>query len=352
MVIVGNQHSRTAVTDRADMIRALPPRFVLQADISDAIQATINDVIDYIPTVVGALIVLVVGYLVGRVLGSIVTRVLRKIGFSEYVGGSTVEDVSSGDSIARGLGKLVEYYVYFVAILAAADILGIAVLSDLLANLGEVLPVIFSAVIVLVLGFVVGRIVGNVVGDLVGGFDVGRYLGGTPLEGLSDTPGEFGRLVGTLVSLYIYLLTLLAAAAILDIDALSTLLNDFAGYLPALAGGVVVFVVGVWLAEIVEDLVVGTSDGRAATVAGLAVKVFIYYITITIALSTVGIDAEPLTTLFTTFVVAFFGALAVALAIGIGVAVGLGGREFVSENIGDWAGELRGTVSEENASEE
>lgn len=310
--------------------------------ITDAIEQTVADAVAYLPNVVGALVILLVGYVVGRVLGGIVTRVVHRIGLGRYTEGTAMDDIGSGDGVARALGTVVAYYVYFVAILAAADVLQIPQLTTLLSDLASFLPVVLGALVVLVAGFVVGRIVGDIVTDVVSGFSIGPYLAETPLEPLGDTEGEFGRLVGKLVTYYIYLLTLVAVADILAIGALSTLLNDFAGYLPALFAGLLVLLVGIWAAERVGDLVSESDEGRTARIAGTVVKVFIYYLTVTIALSTIGVEIAPLTNLFTAFVVAFFGALAIALAIGIGVAVGLGGQDYVAENIDDWMPDIGG----------
>jgi len=306
----------------------------------DALNQAVVDAIDYLPTVVGALLVLLVGYVVGRVLGGIVTQAIRRIGLGQYVSDSAVDEVARSDSIARAIGKIVSYYVYFVAIVAAAGILDITTLSDLLSDLGEFLPTVLGALVVLIIGFIIARIIGDIVAGIVGGFGIGPYLQGTPLERFGDQTGEFGRLVGKLVTYYVYLLTLLAVADILQIDTLSTLLNTFSSYLPALVGALIVLVVGIWIAERVGALVSESDESRLAHLAGIAVKILIYYITITIALGTMGFETAVLTTLFTTFIVAFFGALGLALAIGIGVAVGLGGKEYVAENIDDWMSRL------------
>jgi hypothetical protein len=328
------------------MIPHPPPRgIVLQTELSDAIQQTINDVINALPAIIAAILILVAGYVIGRVLGGVVTRLVRRVGIDRYIGEPEEDEMATGDSIARALGLLVAFYVYFVTVIAAADVLNIAILSELLADLGAFLPVVFGAVVILVIGFIVGRLVGGIVAEVVSGFDVGRFLDDTPLSGLSDTTGEFGNLVGKLVAYYVYLLTLLTVAEVLDIDTLSMLLDDFAGYLPALFAGLLVLVVGIWLAEVIEDIVTGASEGRIGMLLGIAAKVFVYYVTITVTLTTIGVDASPLTTLFTTFVVAFFGALAIALAIGIGIAFGLGGQDYVAENIDGWMQGARAAIT-------
>jgi low affinity Fe/Cu permease len=324
-----------------------------QVSVIDSINSTIAEVIGSLPTIVGALLVLLVGYIIGRILGGIVTRVVRGIGLRTYAKDTVVEEAgpSGGDGLARAIGKIVSYYIYFVAILAAVDLLGIEELSTLLGDIGRFLPVLLGALLVLIIGFIIGRIVGDAVGDAVGGFGIGAYLTDTPLERFGDKEGEFGGLVGTFVTYYIYLLTLVAVADIVQIEALSSLLNAFAGYLPALIGGLVVLLVGIWIAERAGRLVSGSDESRIMDLAGLAVKVVIYYITITIALDTIGFETTVLTNLFTTFVVAFFGALALALAIGIGVAVGLGGQDYVRENIGSWVGSAQESVIDESEDE-
>jgi len=311
---------------------------------SDTIDDTIAEMIEFLPTVIGALIILIVGYVVGRVLGGIVTRVVRRIGIDRYTEGTAVEEVGSGDSVARALGKIVAYYVYFVAIIAAVDLLNIELLTALLTDIGAFIPVILAALVVLVVGFIIARILGDIVAGFVGGFGIGPLLEGTPLERFGDQEGEFGRVVGNLLTYYVYLLTLLAVADILQISEFSTFMQSLVGYVPALVGGLLVLLVGIWVAERAANLVRETDDGRIIGLAALAVKVFIYYIAITIALGTIGFNISPLTDMFMAFVVAFFGALGLALAIGIGVAVGLGGQDYVAENIDDWVSSVRQTA--------
>nr|WP_167244645.1 hypothetical protein [Halobacterium sp. R2-5]NIB98594.1 hypothetical protein [Halobacterium sp. R2-5] len=312
--------------------------------VTDAVQETIAEVIAYLPTILSAIIILVIGFIIGRIVGGVVRRIIERIGISQYGPGRDTEGTSEGDegdSIARALGKLVAYYIYFVTIVAAVNVLDITQLSELLGNLASYLPTILGAVVLLIVGFVVGRIIGDIVADLVGGFDIGPHLRDTPLEQFGDERGEFGHIVGLLVTYYIYLLTLLAVADIVEIEALTELLDTFAAYLPALAGALIVLLVGIWLAERVGGHVANSDASRATDWAGLGVKLFIYYVTATIALGAIGFQTAILAGVFTSFFVAFFGALAIALAIGIGVALGLGGQNYVEENIDDWVQSAR-----------
>ena len=248
--------------------------------------------------ILSAIVVLVVGYIVGRLLEAVVVRILEGIGLSDYTGGTALESSGEGGGLERALGKIAAYYVYFIAILAA-DVLQIPILSQLLQQIGAFIPVVISAIVILVLGFIVGRVIRDIIADLIGGFNLGRYLRDTPLGRFADQEGEFGNIVGTLVAYYVYFLTLVTAANVLQIGVLSGLLSRFAGCLPTLIGGLAVLIAGILIADFVGGLVAST-DGRWLTdIFGVAVKIFIYYMTATLTLNTIGFATDVLTNLLT-----------------------------------------------------
>ena len=317
------------------------------AGLEEQLSQTIGDILTFVPILLSAIVVLVVGYIVGRILGRVITRILEGIGLSSYTRGTPLERTGGRESgLEQALGKVVSYYIYFIAVLAAADILQIPILSQLLSQLGAFLPVVIGALVVLVIGFVVGRVIGDIIADLIGGFGLGRFLHGTPLERFADQEGEFGNIVGKLVSYYVYFLTILTAANILQIAVLSRLLSRFASYLPTLIGGLAVLIAGILIAEFVGNLVTDTDRRRITDIFGLAVKVFIYYMTATLTLDTIGFETDVLNNLFNVFIVALFGSLGLAIAIGLGVAIGFGARGYISENIDNWVGGARDSVSE------
>ena len=167
----------------------------------------------------------------------------------------------------------------------------------------------------------------------------------TPLGRFADQEGEFGDIGGTLVAYYVYFLTIVTAANILQIGVLSQLLSRFAGYLPTLIGGLVVLIAGILIADFVGDLVSDTDGQWIIDVFGLAVKVLVYYMTATLTLNPIGFATDVLTNLFNVFVVALFGSFGLAVAIGLG----FGTREYIAENIDNWTPQASDTVSEEGS---
>jgi hypothetical protein len=308
------------------------------------LQDAVASILAFVPVILSTVIILIIGWIVGRILGGVVTRVVDGIGLSGYTQGTPLESDNGG--IAGALGKLVKYIVYFYTILAAADALGIGILSQLLRDIGTFLPVILSAAVVLVIGFVIGRVVGDIVSGVVSGFGLNSFVRGTPLGDPVTSAGGVGNIVGKIIEYYVYFFALLTAADILQIPALSQVLNTFASYIPTLVGALVILVVGIYVADLVGDIVANTDTSRATDFAGLGVRLLVYYITVTIALDTMGFGTQVLTTLFTAAITAFFGALGLALAIALGIGLGWGSKDFVAENIDDWFGRARDSASE------
>lgn len=108
------------------------------------------------------------------------------------------------------------------------------------------------------------------------GFRIDTYVRGTPLESVTTSVGGIGTATGKLVEYAVYFFTVLTAADILGITALSQLLNDFAAFVPALIGGLLVLVIGVFVADALEDIVASVDASRLTTLVGLGVKLFVY----------------------------------------------------------------------------
>lgn len=320
---------------------------LLQLQSQDPVNEMAETIISFIPDLLGAILILVIGGIVGLVLGGVVASVLEKVGLDQYVRGTPLDNGESR-RLSRAVGTLVKYFVYYITLMAVAGFLGIQVLSDLLSNIGSYLPVILGAVGILIVGFIIGRVLEDIVADLVGGFGVEPYLDGTPLENLTKERG-LGGLVGQVVALYVYFLTILAVADTLQIPVLSGLLTSITTYIPQLIGALVILLVGIWLGDWVGKIVADTDGSKLTTYAGVGVKVLIYYITVTITLQRAGFDASILTTFFTIVVGAIAGALAIAFIIAVGVGGALGSKDYIADNIADWVESAQESVAIEES---
>ncbi|WP_160134540.1 mechanosensitive ion channel family protein [Halococcus salsus] len=310
------------------------------------LQDTVANIIGALPAIVAAIVILVIGLVVGRVLGGVVERVVRRVNPGQYVQGTPLARRDVDGDIAQALGDLVKYIVYFLALLLALDQVNLPIPGDVLSDITTAGLRVVVAAAILVAGFAVGRFVGSVVTGIVDGFGFDSYLRGTPLASVTNSVGGVGRAVGVVVELLVYYFAVVAAVDALEFPALARPLSAFVGQLPFIVAGLLVLVVGIYLADVIGDFVAGIDRSRATDIVGLVVQLFVYYVVIVFALDTAGFDTTVLLTLFNTVVIAFFGALGIALALAVGIGVGWGSKDYVAENIDDWMRRARGSAAD------
>lgn len=214
-------------------------------------------------------------------------------------------------------------------------------LEETVANIIGFLPRLVAAAVILLIGWVIGRVLGKVVRKLVdkSGMDskladtpVGRFMGGSR----DAVASAFGKIA----AYYIYLLAIVAAADALAIPVISQWITRAAAYVPALIAGVLVILVGFVVADFIGDAIARSETVTHDTYTSVfadGVRFFLYFVVVTIGLDTIGIDTELLYILAEA---AAYG-LGAALAIGLGIALGLGGKDYVSDNIGGWMGSAK-----------
>ncbi|WP_256687383.1 mechanosensitive ion channel family protein [Halococcus qingdaonensis] len=319
---------------------------VLQT-VPDSVQPLIEGFLSAIPSIIAAIVILIIGWIVGIVLGNAVKRVIRSISPSQYVSGTPLEPEGDADeSLAGGLGKLVKYIIIIFALLLALQQLQLPIPGDILSSIVSAVLKIVVAAIILGVGFAIGRFVGDIIGSVLGGFNLNRYLEGTPLVRITDAVGGVGNALGTVVEYVIYYFALVQAVDALQFGVLTQMFTGLTAYLPVLIGALIFLLIGIYVADLLGDVVADINTSQVTDYAGLGVKVFAYYYVITTVLSRLGLGVDILETLFNTVVVSFFGALGVGLALAIAIGLGWGSKDYVAENIDSWMSSARSSADD------
>jgi flagellar biosynthesis protein FliQ len=109
-----------------------------------------------LPIIVAAIIVLLIGWVIGRLLGKLVRLIFEKSGVDSYVLKSSFGGSFQKTGITLGyLGDLiVRIFVYLLAIMVAAEILGIEALTSFLEKAVSYIPNIVVFGIILFVGFI------------------------------------------------------------------------------------------------------------------------------------------------------------------------------------------------------
>lgn len=132
----------------------------------DAVQSAIDNTIAFLPQLLGAIVILLVGWILGRVIGSVVRRVTDRTNIDRLVSETPLGQMLGGSeaAISSGMGRIAAYFVYALAILAAADALAIELLSEWISSAVSYLPAFVAGALIIVLGFVLADFLADVVG--------------------------------------------------------------------------------------------------------------------------------------------------------------------------------------------
>ena len=139
----------------------------LHFDLMAILQDLLSGFVAVVPNLLGALAVFIIGLVVSKVAARFVRRILMTIGADklaerlneiEIVYKSNIQLVPS-----TLLSKVVYYFLLFIFVIAATDILNMPVISQLMGEILNYIPVLISALAVFVIGLLISDFLKNVV---------------------------------------------------------------------------------------------------------------------------------------------------------------------------------------------
>ncbi|WOD38800.1 mechanosensitive ion channel [Nodosilinea sp. E11] len=327
------------------------------------VEGLINSFLQAIPRIVTAGIVLVIGWVIARIVRGVVTNLLLAAGADQLgarmglrTGSPGV--TSSGLSLSSLAGTLAYVLVLIPAVVAALNELNIDAISApailMLERVLTAIPQIIMAGVVIAAAYFVGRIVADLVTSLLrgAGFDgimgilglpeLNLGTGATVQPGLDaegrpiasvQTPGRTpSELVGIVTLVAIVLFGAVTATEILNFAGLTDIVRAILRVGARVLSGVVVFAVGLYLANLAFRLVNAMGTGQAkvlAQAARIAILIFVG----AMALQQMGVAPD--------IVNLAFGLLLGAIAVAIAIAFGLGGRDVAADQLRQWMADFR-----------
>ncbi|MDG6218905.1 MAG: hypothetical protein QCI00_05650 [Candidatus Thermoplasmatota archaeon] len=192
------------------------------------------------------------------------------------------------------------------------------------------LPNIIAAIIILIIGYIIGKMIGGAVRKVLEKAKIGEKLAKNKLitQMLAVVDMSFAGLIGILVSVFFYVVFILAAVDVLEISILSNFVNAVLLYLPHLIAGVLVLIVGLiaieWIVTFIQNTMKQYKVAAADAIA-IFFRAVLSLVVIVITLDQWKID--------TSIIYTFINPLAWGVAAAIAVAFGWGFKDVV----GDWA---------------
>lgn len=132
---------------------------------SQAWTTTVEALILALPDIIGAAIVLIFGWMLGRAIGGYITSLADKFGLDRRIGDTAAGGMigQSDRGISRALGKITKWFIYAIAVLAAASLLDIAILSQWVSQVLLYIPAFIAGVLVIMAGIIIADMVGDMI---------------------------------------------------------------------------------------------------------------------------------------------------------------------------------------------
>ncbi|WP_310487480.1 mechanosensitive ion channel [Chamaesiphon sp. VAR_69_metabat_338] len=262
-----------------------------------------------------------------------------------------------GQSLSGLLGTVVYLMVLIPTAVAALDALQIPAISgpatSMLQRVLDIIPQILTAAAILAVAYVVSQFIGDLVTNLLNGLgfnNIFRALGlhslhqsttdtttaTPPVQGVPTTRGTIvptpskqtpSEVAGLVARVGVMLVAAVAATGVLGIDSLTQLVNGLLLIAGQVLSGIVVFAIGLYLANLAYTVVSSSGTQQSRTLAQIARLAIIAFVS-AMALQQMGIAAS--------IVNLAFGLMLGAIAVAVAISFGLGGRDVASEQLRDW----------------
>lgn len=295
-----------------------------------------RDVLGFLPNLASAAIILGVGWFVAKIVMRLVTNVLAGLGLDRLGARVGIDRALGKRSLSALIGIIVQILILIPVAIGALQALRIESVtrpaSAMLETFFGALPLIFAAVLVLGIAYVVGRLVHGLVRSLLSSLRFDQVL---PRLGISSraignrTPSD---VVGVIAMVAVIYFAAMEAARLLGFDSVARFMGDVAELGGRVLLGLVIFAVGLYLANLAARAI-QRSKARQADVLAMVSRAAILVLAGAMALRQMGLANEIIELAFGIA----FGAVAIAAAI----AFGLGGREAAGRAIENWRTRLR-----------
>jgi hypothetical protein len=308
----------------------------------EPVQALLNKALAFLPNVLAASVALVVGWFIAHLVRRIVTNLLAAAGVDRFGARVGMSQALGDASLSKAIGTVVYVLILLPVVIAALNALQIDAItgpaSNMLNTLLNAVPALFAAAIVLVLSYMVGRIVAELVAQALATVGFNRALSAIGLTSRVEQaqPGRAPSVVvGQVVLAGIMLFAAVEAAGLLGFTEVQALLSSFLVLAGHVLLGLLVFGIGLYLADLAARAVRSSGAANAGVLA-TAARVAIIVLTGAMALRQMGLANEIINMAF--------GLLVGAIAVAVAIAFGLGSREVAGRQVEDWLRRYRGNT--------
>jgi hypothetical protein len=228
--------------------------------ISNPFQVMVTQIFGYLPRLLAGTLLLLIAWIVATLLRALVAKVLEKSPWERKL-----TEQAGMEPMSKNVGNVLFWLVillFIPAILGAYDVQGLlAPVQTMINEVLALLPNIFAAFVIGFVGWLVAKVMRGLVTNLLAaaGVDKAGHSAGL------DQSVHVSRVVGTLVFIFIFIPTLIAALDALQIEAISRPATEMLGRIldsvPHLVAAALILVVTYYVAKFASALVSRLLNG-------------------------------------------------------------------------------------------
>ena len=138
---------------------------IAQIGIPEFLETAVAQTLAFLPRLIGAVVILLIGWLIGTGASRVIRVLADRVEIDRAVLATPLGTILGGteSAVSRAFGTLGKWFVYALAVLAAANVLAIPLLSEWIQTAVSYLPAFVGGLLVIVLGFVVADFIGDAI---------------------------------------------------------------------------------------------------------------------------------------------------------------------------------------------
>ncbi len=170
----------------------------LQEILTNIVLGLVNQLVNFIPRLISAIVILVLGIIIARLIRKVVQTILRKVGI-DTIGEKLndidlVKNLNTEIRLSTVIAQVLYFFIVLIFATAAAEMLGVAALTDLVLGITNLIPKLIVAGVMIIVGLFISDSLKKLVISICQSFNISA-----------------GRMLGTLVFFFFFIITLINA---------------------------------------------------------------------------------------------------------------------------------------------
>ena len=296
------------------------------------IQGMLDEILTFLPNLFTAALIILVGWFVASILRRIISNLLAAVGTDRLSDKAKISSVLGDKKLSDLIGLIIYIFILIPIIISALQTLALDSITQPAMNMLNMilttLPMLFAAALIIVVAYIVGKILAGFVSSLLAGLGFNSVI---VKLGLAKEESKYSQkasdFIGYLILLAVIFFASIEALRMLNFNNVAELVTEFTTFAGQIVFGLIIFGVGLFLANLVAGRVRETNTAQAGLYAWLT-KVAIMVLVSAMALQQMGFAEDIVITAFGLG----FGAVAVAAAI----AFGIGSKDIAARQMEKW----------------